>query len=135
MLEPNGGIFQWMQTDPQVGNCWHIIAGGAHVYSFPIWLHCDAISENQSKRWNKHYLFLFLVVGLPRALFQHEYHVHFLCTSNLATLLKMVDGIVNQFEYVFVLLPIRHLHVVDPTGQHETWGSGLGTVFLRTMFL
>ena len=135
MLEPNGGIFQWTRTDPWVGNRWRIIAGGARVYSFPIWLYCDDVSGNQSKRWNKHYSFLFSAAGLPRALFQHEYHVHFLCTSNLAAPLEMMDGIVNQFEYVFVLLPIRHLHVVDRTGQRGTWGSGLGTVFLRTMFL
>lgn len=135
MLEPNGGIFQWMWTDPRVGNHWRIIAGGARVYSFLIWLYCDDVSGNQSKRWNKHYSFLFSAAGLPHALFQHEYHVHFLCTSNLAAPLEMMDGIVNQFEYVFVLLPIRHLHVVDRTGQRGTWGSGLGTVFLRTMFL
>jgi hypothetical protein len=139
MLEPGGGVFKWTQTDPQVGNRWRVLAGGARVYSFPIWLYCDDVSGNQSKRWNKHYSFLFSAAGLPRALFQHEYHVHFLCTSNLAAPLEMMDGIVSQFEYIFDSIPIRppsmYLHVVDPTGRRGTRGSGPGTVFMRTMSL
>ena len=142
MFEPNGAVFQWTRTDPQVGNRWRILASGARVYSFPIWLYCDDVSGNQSKRWNKHYSFLFSAAGLPRALFQHESHVHFLCTSNLAAPLEMMDGIVNQFEYVFVLLPIGPClctqfcsHIVDPTGQRGTRGFGPGTVFMRSMFL
>ncbi|KAH8983089.1 hypothetical protein EDB86DRAFT_3066391 [Lactarius hatsudake] len=98
VLEPNGSIFQWTQTDPKVGNRWRVLAGGARVYSFPIWLYCDDVSGNQSKRWNKHYSFLFSAAGLPRTLFQHEYNVHFLCTSNLAPPLEMLDGIVSQLE-------------------------------------
>ncbi|KAI9436623.1 hypothetical protein H4582DRAFT_2078249 [Lactarius indigo] len=36
--------------------------------------------------------------GLPRAQFQKEYNVHFLCTSNLASPLEMMDRIVEQLE-------------------------------------
>ncbi|KAF8270605.1 hypothetical protein EI94DRAFT_1770789 [Lactarius quietus] len=81
-----------------VGNRWCVLAGKACVYTFPIWLYCDNVSRNQFKRWNKHYSFLFSAAGLPCALFQHEYNVHFLCTSNLATTLEMMDGIVSQLE-------------------------------------
>ncbi|KAH9071129.1 hypothetical protein EDB83DRAFT_2221412 [Lactarius deliciosus] len=98
VLEPNGSIFQWTLTDPKVGNRWRVLAGGARVYSFPIWLYCDDVSGNQLKRWNKHYSFLFSAAGLPHMLFQHEYNVHFLCTSNLAPPLEMLDGIVSQLE-------------------------------------
>ncbi|KAH9003025.1 hypothetical protein EDB86DRAFT_3063037 [Lactarius hatsudake] len=77
VLEPNGSIFQWTQTDPKVGNRWRVLAGGARVYSFPIWLYS---------------------AGLPRTLFQHKYNVHFLCTSNLAPPLEMLDGIVSQLD-------------------------------------
>ncbi|KAI9435019.1 hypothetical protein BJY52DRAFT_1131296, partial [Lactarius psammicola] len=91
-------IVQWTQTDPKVGNRWRVLAGGAHVYSLPIWLYCDDISGNQSKKWNKHYSFLFSVAGLPRVLFQHKYNVHFLCTSNIAPSLEMLDSVVSQFE-------------------------------------
>ena len=102
MLQPNGAIVLWMRTNPDSGNRWRIIAGRAHVYSFPIWLYCDNVSGNQSKKWNKHYSFLFSAAGLPRALFQHEYNVHFLCTSNIAALLEMMDGIVSQLKcYAF----------------------------------
>jgi hypothetical protein len=139
MLEPNGHVFKWTRTDPEVGNRWRVIARGARVYTFPIWLYCDDVSGNQSKRWNKHYSFLFSAAGLPRALFQHEYNVHFLCTSNLAPPLEMMDGVVNQLEYVFVLLPIgllpMHSLVVDLTGHRGTLGSGHGTTFTRTMSL
>jgi hypothetical protein len=39
--------------------------------------------------------------GLPRAEAQKEYNIHFLCTSNLARPLEMLDGIVEQLEWVF----------------------------------
>ena len=35
-------------TDPEVGNHWHVIVGGACVYAFPVWLYCDDVSGNQS---------------------------------------------------------------------------------------
>jgi hypothetical protein len=128
MFEPNGSIFKWARTDPEVGNRWRVITGGAHVYSFPIWLYCNDVSGNQSKRRNKHYSFLFTAAGLPHALFQHEYNIHFLCTSNLAALLEMMDGIVNQFEYVFPLLPIgpKYLLWLIPQGCVGHWDLGLG---------
>ena len=130
MFEPNGTIFPWTRTDPKVGNCWRVLAGGSRVYSFPIWLYCDDVSGNQSKKWNKHYSFLFSAAGLPRALFQHEYNVHFLCTSNIAAPLEMMDGIVNQLEYVLVLLRYRTItHVLTlriPQGGMGHWGLGLG---------
>ena len=107
MLEENADeIVPWTRTDPSIGNRWRPIADGARVYSFPIWLYCDDASGNQSKKWNKHYSFLFSAAGLPRALFQHEYNVHFLCTSNIAAPLEMMDGIVSQLEYV--LAPLRY---------------------------
>jgi hypothetical protein len=108
MLEANAAIIvPWTRTDPDIGNRWRVIAGGARVYSFPIWLYCDNVSGNQSKKWNKHYSFLFSAAGLPRVLFQHEYNVHFLCTSNIAAPLEMMDGIVSQLEYVLVSLRYR----------------------------
>ncbi|KAI0258168.1 hypothetical protein BC834DRAFT_836247, partial [Gloeopeniophorella convolvens] len=98
LLEPNGSVTPWTRTDPVAGNRWRAIAGGAPVYSFPIWLYCDNVSGNQSKKWNKHNSFLFSPAGLPRAHLQQEYNVHFLCTSNLAPPLEMMDGVVQQFE-------------------------------------
>ncbi|KAG8919405.1 hypothetical protein FRC02_001686 [Tulasnella sp. 418] len=40
-----------------------------------------------------------LAAGLPRNLQQQEYNVHFVCTSNLAPPLEMLDGIVDRLEF------------------------------------
>ncbi|KAL4078903.1 hypothetical protein V8B97DRAFT_2021242 [Scleroderma yunnanense] len=88
----------WLLTNPHEGNPWHVHAKGAHVYSFPIWLYCDDTSGNLSKQWNKHNSFLFTPAGLPHAAVHQEYNVHFLCTSNTASPLEMLDGFVNQLE-------------------------------------
>lgn len=100
MLEPNGSVVVWTRTVPEAGNRWRALAGGARVVCFPLWLYCDDVSGNQSKKWNKHHSYLVSAAGLPRSLSQQEYNVHFLCTSNLAPPLEMMDKIVTQFEYV-----------------------------------
>ncbi|KAI5992358.1 hypothetical protein F5J12DRAFT_726969, partial [Pisolithus orientalis] len=92
LLEP------WTLTNPHEGNHWHVLANGAYVYGFPIWLYCDDTSGNVSKRWNKHHSFLFTPAGLPHAAVHQEYNVHFLCTSNVAPPLEILDGFVNQLE-------------------------------------
>ncbi|KAI5982794.1 hypothetical protein F5J12DRAFT_908172 [Pisolithus orientalis] len=92
LLEP------WTLINPHEGNHWHVLANGAYVYGFPIWLHCDDTSGNVSKCWNKHHSFLFTPAGLPHAAVHQEYNVHFLCTSNVAPPLEMLDGFVNQLE-------------------------------------
>ncbi|KAG1813074.1 hypothetical protein DFJ58DRAFT_720359 [Suillus subalutaceus] len=71
---------------------------GARVFVMPLWLYCDDTSGNLLKKWNKHNSFLFTAAGLPRADIHQEYNVHFLCTSNLAPPLEMLDGIVDQLE-------------------------------------
>ncbi|KAH9015450.1 hypothetical protein EDB85DRAFT_2156670 [Lactarius pseudohatsudake] len=98
LLDPTGDIQEWTRTDPTSGNYWRGLAHGARVVCFPIWLYCDDVSGNLSKKWNKHNSFLFSAAGLPRALIQQEYNIHFLCTSNLAPPLEMLDGIVMQLE-------------------------------------
>lgn len=95
---PHGPLFKWTRTDPKTGNRWKAIAKGARIYSFPIWLYCDDTSGNLSKKWNKHNSFLFTAAGLPRSHMDQEYNVHFLCTSNTAPPLEMLDGILDQFE-------------------------------------
>ncbi|KAH9036304.1 hypothetical protein EDB85DRAFT_1821811, partial [Lactarius pseudohatsudake] len=98
LLDPTGDIQEWTQTDPTSGNYWRGLAHGARVVCFPIWLYCDDVSGNLSKKWNKHNSFLFSAAGLPCALIQQEYNIHFLCTSNLVPPLEMLDGIVMQLE-------------------------------------
>ncbi|KAG2035286.1 hypothetical protein BDR03DRAFT_812159, partial [Suillus americanus] len=99
--EPEGELQPWILTNPVEGNPWRIRASGARVYAMPIWLYCDDTSGNLSKKWNKHNSFLFTPAGLPQAAVHQEYNVHFLCTSNLAPPLEMLDGIVDQLEHTW----------------------------------
>ncbi|KAJ8094149.1 hypothetical protein PM082_023357 [Marasmius tenuissimus] len=81
------------------GNPWRERASGKRVLSLPIWLYCDHTSGNISKKWNKHNSFLF-TLALDCSEGQKEYNVHFLCMSNIAGPLEMLDGVAEQIEYV-----------------------------------
>jgi hypothetical protein len=94
----DGSCSPWHCSDPNQGNRWHRAAKGRRVVAFPIWLYCDDTSGNQSKKWNKHNSFLFTATGLPRRLVHRESNIHFLCTSNLAPPLEMLDGIAGHLE-------------------------------------
>ncbi|PBK90657.1 hypothetical protein ARMGADRAFT_866159, partial [Armillaria gallica] len=96
--ETTGEITPWTLTSPSDGNSWRVKARGRRTLSFPIWMYCDDTSGNVSKKWNKHNSFLFTAAGLARRHSHKEYNVHFLCTSNLAAPLEMMDGIVDQIE-------------------------------------
>jgi hypothetical protein len=93
-----GQLQPWTRTNPLLGNRWRTQANGARVYAFPLWLYCDDTSGNLSKKWNKHNSFLFTPAGLPQHHVHQEYNIHFLCTSNIAPPLEMLDGIVQQLE-------------------------------------
>ncbi|KAJ3727646.1 hypothetical protein C8R42DRAFT_572308 [Lentinula raphanica] len=99
-VSPNE-VIDWTHTDPQEGNRWRCRSQGKRVLAFPIWLYCDDTSGNVSKKWNKHNSFLFTAAGLPRQYVHQESNIHFLCTSNTAPPLEMLDGIVEQLELGF----------------------------------
>ncbi|TEB26579.1 hypothetical protein FA13DRAFT_1888971, partial [Coprinellus micaceus] len=96
--ERDGRVSQWTRTDSKIGNRWREKAQGKRVYAFPVWLYCDDTSGNKSKKWNKHNSFLFTPAGLPHDQAHLEYHVHFICTSNVAPPLEMLDGISEQIN-------------------------------------
>ncbi|KAF5384421.1 hypothetical protein D9615_003216 [Tricholomella constricta] len=98
ILQVGSGITPWMHTNPAAGNRYRLLAKGHRVLSYPIWLYCDDTSGNVSKKWNKHNSFLFTSAGLPRSMAHKETNIHFLCTSNIAPPLEMLDGIVDQLE-------------------------------------
>jgi hypothetical protein len=81
-----------------LGNRWRVLAKGHRTLALPLWLYCDDTSGNTSKKWNEHNSFLFTLAGLPREHASKEYNVHFLCTSNLAPPLEMMEGVVSQIE-------------------------------------
>ncbi|KAF8486509.1 hypothetical protein JB92DRAFT_3085578 [Gautieria morchelliformis] len=93
---PTGTPKEWTRTDTKLGNCWRDRGKGHRVVAAPIWLYCDDTSGNTSKKWNKHNSFLFTMAGLDREHAQQEYNVHFLCTSNIAPPLEMLEAIVAQ---------------------------------------
>ena len=126
VLEPNGHIFAWVQTEPKVRNCWCSLSGGSCMVSFPFWLYCDDVSGNQSKKWSKHHLFLFSVAGLPHSLSQQEYNIHFLCTSNLAPPMEMLDKIMTQLEYVSPFSKFACSHPTIWQGSVGIWYLGVG---------
>ncbi|KAJ7110547.1 hypothetical protein C8R44DRAFT_633975 [Mycena epipterygia] len=88
----------WKYTNPVLGNRWRAKAEGHRVVAFPLWMYCDDTSGNVSKKWNEHNSFLMTPAGLPREESHKEFNIHFLCTSNLARPLEMLDGIVEQLE-------------------------------------
>uniref|UniRef100_A0A8H7XVA1 Uncharacterized protein n=1 Tax=Psilocybe cubensis TaxID=181762 RepID=A0A8H7XVA1_PSICU len=92
------GLSKWTRTDPTIGNRWRVLAKGYRVYSLPLWMYCDDTSGNQSKKWNKHNSYLFILAGLPRKKSSQEYNIHFLCTSDIAPPLEMLDGVVDQLQ-------------------------------------
>ncbi|KAJ7697712.1 hypothetical protein B0H17DRAFT_855105, partial [Mycena rosella] len=60
--------------------------------------YCDDTSGNVSKKWNKHNSILFTLAGLPRALTQMLYNIHFIATSNLSPPLEMIEAVSNMLK-------------------------------------
>ena len=81
-----------------LGNPWRDRAQGKRVLSLPMWLYCDDTSGNVSKKWNEHNSYLFTLAGLSREQVSKEYNVHYLCTSNLAPPVEMMEGVVEQIK-------------------------------------
>ncbi|KAJ7480506.1 hypothetical protein B0H11DRAFT_2157896 [Mycena galericulata] len=79
-------------------NEWRLKGNGRRVHSVPLWSYCDDTSGNVSKKWNKHNSILFTLAGLPRALTQMLYNIHFIATSNLAPPLEMIEAVVSMLK-------------------------------------
>ncbi|KAJ7792011.1 hypothetical protein B0H13DRAFT_1747118 [Mycena leptocephala] len=79
-------------------NEWRIKGNGRRVHSAPLWAYCDDTSGNVSKKWNKHNSILFTLAGLPRALTQMLYNIHFIATSNLSPPLEMMEAVTAMLK-------------------------------------
>ena len=102
----------WTYTNPTLGNHWRAKAQGKRVAALPLWVYCDDTSGNVSKKWNEHNSFLFTLAGLLGHETSKEYNIHFLCTSNLAPPLEMLDGVVNQLEYVTFVIKVSGMYLM-----------------------
>jgi hypothetical protein len=116
----------WTKTDPALGNRWRVLSKGHRTIAIILWLYCDDTSGNTSKKWNEHNSFLFALAGLPRSEAAKEYNVHFLCTSNLAPPLEMMDGVVTQIELVISHFIIQSCSDYFLQKYTSRWCLGLG---------
>lgn len=120
------GLSPWLHTNQDSGslNSWRIKAKNHRVLTFAMWVYCDDTSGNVSKKWNKHNSFLFTAAGLPREHVHRQSNIHFLSTSNLAPPLEMLDGFVDQLEYVIFVFTLPYLLFLQ--SRTERWDMGLG---------
>lgn len=84
-------------TEPLL-NPWRQKANGARVVGYVTMLYCDDTSGNRSKKWNEHNSFLMMPAGMDREYAHQEYNIQFLCTSNIAPPLEMLDGVLDGYE-------------------------------------
>ncbi|KAH9809107.1 hypothetical protein DFH28DRAFT_1191574 [Melampsora americana] len=83
----------------ELPNAWRVKANGLAIRSVPIALYSDDTSGNVSKKWNKHMSYYFTLAGLKPKLTNQEYHIHPLCTSNIASALEQGDQIVDEINH------------------------------------
>jgi hypothetical protein len=128
----NGRLMSpWTRELP---NPWRVRACGHMVVSLPIWLYCDDTSGNRSKKWNEHNSFLFTLAGLPQEEASQEYNIHFLCTSNLARPLEMLEGVVEDIRFVHAPSS-NEIRPHSASEQSTVEASGPMTVCSRNLYL
>jgi hypothetical protein len=129
----DGELSCWRHTNPVLGNHWRVLAKGHRTLALPLWLYCDDTSGNMSKKWNEHNSFLFTLAGLPRDHCAKEYNVHFLCTSNLAPPLEMMDSVVSQIECVNISARKFYANSIKTLDPLKKMVSGLGIPCTRSL--
>ncbi|KAJ7062953.1 hypothetical protein C8F01DRAFT_1082526 [Mycena amicta] len=91
-LEDMGEIPRWSALTCESGHAARMpnpkraIAGGDPIYSSFVDFFGDDVSGNRTKSWNKHWNAYMTHRNLPRLLLNQEFHVHFISTSQNATI-------------------------------------------------
>jgi hypothetical protein len=78
------------------------VAGDRPVYSIPYLVFVDDVSGNISKQWNKHWCCYISNACLPREEINKRFNIRFMCTTQHASPLKMLDGIKAEFACVTI---------------------------------
>ncbi|KAJ7760815.1 hypothetical protein DFH07DRAFT_771608 [Mycena maculata] len=93
------------------------IAQGRPVYTTLINFFSDDVSGNRSKSWNKHFNCYFTNANLPRAFHQQEAHVHFISTSQHATVPEQFCDV----RKIVVGTHVDPIPVKDPATNEEAF--------------
>ena len=68
------------------------------VVMVPLMIYSDDTSGNKSKVWNKFDSWCFLLAGLPKKENAKHENIHFICTSNKASVLELAAAPVQELK-------------------------------------